>query len=159
MIERSLVLIKPDGVKRALVGTIINRFENAGLKIVGMKMVHADRNFAETHYKAHSKKSFFGELVEFITEGPVVAMVLEGVHAIDNVRKLVGDTSPAKAMPGTIRGDLAHISMEYASKMGSGGKNLIHASSNQKDAESEIKLWFKKKELYSYETAHEEHTF
>src|SRR3989344_7535421 len=130
MIERSLVVIKPDGVERGLVGEIIKRFENAGLKIVGMKMQWLDKKFAEEHYKAHASKPFFKELVDFITEGPVVAIVFEGVHAVDNVRRLVGSTSPHTAPPGTIRGDFAHISMAYASAKGLGGKNLIHASGN-----------------------------
>ena len=159
MIQRSLVIIKPDGVERGLVGEIIRRFENAGLKIVGMKMVWVDKKFAEEHYKAHRKKPFFKELVEFITEGPVVAFVVEGVHAVNNVRRLVGDTSPYKASPGTIRGDFAHMSMEYASKKGLGGKNVIHASGSKKEADAEIKLWFNKEELHSYKRVDEKHVF
>ncbi len=159
MIEKSLVIIKPDGVERGLVGEIIKRFENAGLKIVGMKMVWIGKKFAEEHYKAHKAKPFFKELVEFITEGPVVAFVVEGVHAVDNVRKLVGSTSPNEANPGTIRGDFAHISMAYASKKGLGGKNVVHASGSKKEADEEIKLWFKKEELHTYKTVHEKHVF
>lgn len=159
MIERSLVIIKPDGVERGLVGEIIKRFENAGLKLVGMKMVWIDKKFAEKHYGAHKQKPFFKELVEFITEGPVVAFVIEGVHAVDNVRRLVGHTSPHEAAPGTIRGDFAHISMAYASKKGLGGKNVIHASGSKKEADYEIKLWFKKEELHSYKTVDEKHVF
>ena len=159
MIERSLVIIKPDGVERGLIGEVLKRFENTGLKIVGMKMVWIDKKFAEQHYKAHRKKPFFKELVEFITEGPVVAFVVEGVHAVDNARRLVGSTSPHEASPGTIRGDFAHMSMAYASKKGLGGKNLIHASGNKKEADEEVKLWFKKEELHSYTTVHEKHVF
>ena len=159
MIERSLVIIKPDGVERSLVGEIIKRFENTGMKIVGMKMVWIDRKFAERHYGAHKAKPFFRELVDFITEGPVVAFVLEGVHAVDNVRRLVGSTSPHESPPGTIRGDFAHISMAYASKKGSGGKNVIHASGSKSEADEEIKLWFNKEELHSYSTVHEKHVF
>jgi|TARA_Y100000310_G_scaffold22935_2_gene21928 nucleoside-diphosphate kinase len=159
MIERSLVIIKPDGVERSIVGEITKRFENSGLKIVAMKMVWIDKKFADKHYKAHKTKPFYKDLVEFITEGPVVAFVLEGVHAVDNVRRLVGSTSPYEAAPGTIRGDFAHISMEYASKKGSGGKNVIHASANKKDAAEEIKLWFTKKEIHTYTTVHEKHVF
>ena len=159
MIERSLVIIKPDGVERGIIGEIIKRFENAGLKLVGMKMAWIDRNFAEQHYKAHKSKPFFKELVEFITEGPVVAFVAEGVHAVENVRKLVGPTSPHEALPGTIRGDFAHISMAYASKKGSGGKNVIHSSGSKKEADEEIGLWFAKDELHSYSTVHEKHVF
>ncbi len=159
MIERSLAIIKPDGVERGLVGEIIRRFENAGLKIVGIKMVWIDRKFAETHYKAHKSKPFFKELVDFIVEGPVVAMAIEGVHAVDNLRRLVGSTSPHEAMPGTIRGDFAHISMAYASKKGLGGKNVIHASGSKKEADEEINLWFTKEELHSYKTVDEKHVF
>ena len=159
MIERSLVIIKPDGVERGLIGEILKRFENAGMKILGIKMVWVDKKFAESHYKAHKTKPFFKELVEFITEGPVVAFAVEGVHAVDNVRRLVGDTSPHEAAPGTIRGDFAHISMAYASKKKSGGKNVIHASGSKKEADEEIKLWFKKDELHSYTTVHEKHVF
>ena len=159
MIERSLVIVKPDGVERGLIGEILKRFENAGLKIIGMKMVWIDRKFAEKHYGAHKSKPFFKELVDFITEGPVVAFVLEGVHAVENVRRLVGPTSPHQAAPGTIRGDFAHISMAYASKMGLGGKNIIHASGTLNEAKDEIKLWFGKDELHSYTTVHEKHVF
>ena len=159
MIEKSLVIVKPDGVERGLIGEILKRFENAGLKIIGMKMVWIDKKFAGEHYKAHKSKPFFRELVEFITEGPVVAFVLEGVHAVENVRRLVGATSPHQAAPGTIRGDFAHLSMAYASKKGLGGKNIIHASGTKKEADEEIKLWFGKNELHSYSTVHEKHVF
>jgi len=159
MIERSLVIIKPDGVQRSLVGEIIKRFENTGMKIVGMKMVWADSKFAGEHYKAHKSKPFFKELVDFIIEGPVVAIAVEGVHAVDNVRRLVGVTSPHEAAPGTIRGDFAHLSMAYASKTNQGGKNLIHASGSKKEADEEIKLWFKANELHTYTTVHQKHVF
>jgi len=159
MIERTLVIVKPDGVERALVGEIIKRFENAGLKIVGMKMMWIDKKHGEKHYSAHKDKPFFKELVDFITEGPVVAFVLEGVHAIENARRLVGGTSPHQAAPGTIRGDFAHLSMAWASKKGTGGKNLIHASGSLKEAQYEIKLWFNKEDLHSYTTVHEKHVF
>ena len=159
MIERSLLIVKPDGVERSLVGEIIRRFENAGLKIVRMKIVWIDRKFAETHYGAHKAKPFFKELVDFITESPVVAIVLEGVHAVENVRRLVGTTSPHEAAPGTIRGDYAHISMAYASKKGTGGKNVVHASGSKAEADQEIKLWFKPNELHTYTTVHEKHVF
>ena len=159
MIERSLVIIKPDGVERSLVGEIIKRLENAGLKIVGMKMLWINKKFAAEHYNAHKSKAFFNELVDFITEGPVVAFAVEGVHAVHNVRRLVGVTSPHEAAPGTIRGDYAHLSMAYASKKKSGGKNVVHASGSRKEADDEIKLWFKKDELHSYSTVHEKHVF
>ena len=159
MIEKSLVIIKPDGVERGLVGEILKRFENAGLKIIGMKMVWIDKKFAEKHYEAHKAKPFFKELVEFITEGPVVSFVVEGVHAVENARRLVGATSPNEAAPGTIRGDFAHISMAYASKKGLGGKNVIHASGSKQEADAEIKLWFRKEELHTYTTVDEKHVF
>jgi nucleoside-diphosphate kinase len=159
MIERSLVIVKPDGVERSLTGNIIKRFEAAGLKIVGLKMVWADREFAEKHYSSHKEKEFFKSLVDFITQGPVVAFVIEGVHAVENVRRLVGKTSPHESAPGTIRGDFAHLSMKYASAKGSGGKNLIHASGSLDEAKDEIKLWFTDKELHSYKTVHEKHVF
>jgi len=159
MIERTLVIIKPDGVKRCLSGDIIRRFETAGMKIVGMKMMWCDKKFAALHYKLHKEKNFFKDLVDFITEGPVVAFVIEGVHAVQNARKLVGPTSPNEAAPGTIRGDFAHLSMKYASEKGTGGKNLIHASGSKEEANEEIKLWFKKEELHTYKSVHEEHVF
>ena len=159
MIERSLLIVKPDGVERGLVGEILKRFENAGLKIVGMKMVWIDKKFAEKHYSAHKSKPFFKELVDFITEGPVAAVVFEGVHAVENVRRLVGSTSPHESAPGTIRGDFAHISMAYASKKGLGGKNVVHASGSKKEADEEIKLWFANEELHSYTTVDEKHVF
>ncbi|MFH1409902.1 MAG: nucleoside-diphosphate kinase [Nanoarchaeota archaeon] len=159
MIEQTLVLIKPDGVVRCLSGEIIKRFERAGLKIIGLKMMWIDKDFAGKHYQDHKDKAFFQHLIDFITEAPVVAMVIEGVHAIENVRKMVGETDPSKSAPGTIRGDFAHLSMAWASKQKSGGKNLIHASVNNEDAQKEIALYFNKGEMHSYKTVHEEHTF
>lgn len=157
-IERSLVLIKPDGVQRGLIGRILERFEQAGLKIVALKLIWVGKDFAKKHYKAHVQKSFFDNLVGFLIEGPVVAMVLEGPHAVEVVRKLVGPTSPHEAPAGTIRGDFAIISMEYANSVGMGGRNLIHASGNEKEAEYEIKLWFKKEEILDYPRVDQKHT-
>src|SRR3989338_10913160 len=157
MIERSLVLIKPDGVKRTLTGDILKRFEQTCMKIIALKMVWADRNFAGKHYAAHKSKPFFKDLVAFLSVGPVVAFVIEGVHAVSNVRKLVGPTSPSDAPPGTIRGDFAHLSMKYASETGNGGQNIIHASASVEEAKDEIKLWFSPKEIHSYKTVHEAH--
>ena len=158
MMERTLVLLKPDAVKRGLMGEIISRFEKIGMKIVGIKMVWVDKDFAKKHYKAHVAKNFYLGLEEMITEGPVVAMVIEGLHAIEAVRKMVGGTEPKTAQPGTIRGDYAHHSYEYTDKKGIAIKNLIHASGNKKDAEYEIRLWFDEKELHSYDTVHGIHT-
>ncbi len=157
MIERTLVLLKPDAVQRCLVGEILQRFEKAGMKIVGMKMVSVDKQFARQHYAEHVEKPFYPGLEALITMGPTIAMVLEGVEAVANVRKLVGATEPKGALPGTIRGDYAHISYGYADKMGLGIKNLIHASDTPENAKKEIKLWFADKELHSYKTVHDVH--
>lgn len=157
--EQTLVLIKPDGVQRSLSGRILQRFEDAGLKIVGMKMKWVDPKFAKEHYKAHVEKKFYPGLESMITEGPVVAFVLEGLHAVELVRKMVGATEPKAAQPGTIRGDFAHHSYAYADQKGIAIKNLIHASGTVEEAKIEVALWFKKEELHSYQTVHEKHVF
>lgn len=159
MIERTLVLIKPDAVVRKLIGKIIGRFEDVGLKIVGMKMVWLNKDFSKKHYAAHIAKPFYKGLEEFMTCGPVVAMVLEGVHAVEVVRKHTGSTEPFSALPGTIRGDYAHHSYTFADKKGSAIKNVIHASGTQEDAKTEILLWFSKEELHTYKTVDEVHVF
>lgn len=159
MIERTLLIIKPDGVKRSLVGEIITRFEQAGLKLVAMKMHWVTKDFSKKHYKAHTAKHFYKGLEDYITEGPVVGMVLEGIHAIEIARKIVGPTEPRTAPAGTIRGDFAHHSYAYTDKKGISIKNLIHASGSKKEADEEIKLWFRKDELHSYKTSNEEHVF
>ena len=161
MIETTLVLVKPDGIKRGLVGEIISRFERVGLKIVGGKMVWVDEEFAKRHYTEDISKRH-GEIIrknllKFIIEGPVLAMVLEGSSAISNVRKIIGDTEPKKAAPGTIRGDFAHISYKYSDDKEITVKNLVHASANKEDAKHEINLWFKNEELHSYKTILEDH--
>jgi nucleoside-diphosphate kinase len=140
MTERTLVLIKPDAVQRLLVGQIIARFEERGLKIVGLKLVAVDRALAERHYAIHHGKPFFEGLLDFITSSPLVAMVLEGPQAIAVVRTMVGATRPPEAAPGTIRGDLA---LETA-------QNLVHASDGPETAEAELALWFGSGELQSY---------
>src|SRR3989339_1028267 len=143
--QRTLVLIKPEGVKRHLVGKIISRFEDAGLKIIGMKQVWVDKEFAKKHYTediAERRGTKVREmLLDYIIEGPVVAFVLEGVNAIENVRKIVGGTEPKSAPPGTIRGDFAHVSYKYADERGIGIFNLIHASATPDEAEVEINVW------------------
>ena len=159
MIERTLVLVKPDGVQRSLVGKIIQRFEDAGLKIVGMKMKWVDQEFAKKHYADHVGKAFYQPLENYITEGPVVAMVLEGVQAVENVRKIVGGTEPKSAPPGTIRGDLCHVSFAYSDERGLSVKNLIHASGKKEEAETEIGLWFTEDEIHSYKTVHDMHLY
>jgi nucleoside-diphosphate kinase len=139
--ERTLVLVKPDGVQRLLVGRIVARFEERGLKLVGLKMVRVDRAFAEQHYAVHRGKPFFEGLLDFITSGPLVAIALEGPNAIAIVRAMVGATRPHEAAPGSIRGDLA---VETA-------QNLVHASDSSETAASELALWFAPDELLAYE--------
>jgi nucleoside-diphosphate kinase len=160
MIERTLVLLKPDAVQRSLVGRVISRFEDAGLKIIGMKMVWVDEKFAKIHYSGigerHGEK-VLKNLVDYIHGGPVIAMVIEGVNAIDVVRKITGTTYPNEALPGTIRGDFCHISKKYANEHDKHVGNLIHASENKKDADREISLWFSTNELFKYKTVHDIH--
>ena len=141
MIERTLVLVKPDGVQRLLVGRILARYEDRGLKLVGLKLVRVDRTLAEAHYAVHREKPFFAGLVEFITSAPLVAAVLEGPDAIAVVRTLNGATRPVEAAPGTIRGDFA---LETA-------QNLVHASDSAETAAAELALWFAPGELLAYE--------
>jgi nucleoside-diphosphate kinase len=159
LFERTLVLLKPDAVQRTLVGTILQRFENVGLKIVGMKMVWVDADFSKKHYADHVAKPFYAGLEQFITVGPVIAVVFEGINSVEIVRKMVGSTEPRKAVPGTIRGDFAHHSYEYADKKGIAIKNLIHASDTPENAKKEVELWFKPEELHTYKTVHEVHVF
>lgn len=141
MTERTLVLIKPDGVQRLLAGRILARFEERGLKIVGLKLVRVDRDLAERHYAVHREKPFFGGLVDFITSSPLVALALDGPNAVAVVRSMVGATRPNEAAPGTIRGDFA---LETA-------QNLIHASDGAETAAAELALWFRPDELLDYE--------
>ncbi|MDA1194071.1 MAG: nucleoside-diphosphate kinase [Planctomycetota bacterium] len=130
--ETTLVLVKPDGVQRGRIGTIVARFEAKGLKLVGMKLMRPDRKLLETHYAVHSARPFFGSLLKFMSAGPVVAMALAGEGAIGVVRTLVGPTNGAEAAPGTIRGDYG-MSKSF---------NLIHASDGAETATSELALWF-----------------
>jgi len=160
MIEQTLVLIKPDGVQRGLIGEIIKRFEQRGLKIVGMKMIHVDKTFAGKHYtesitKKHGEK-VRNYLLDYITSTPVIALTIQGSNAIALVRKIVGSTYPGEADIGTIRGDFAHVSKAYA-KMKSQGHNLVHASENKEDAKKELALWFSIDEIHDYRLAAEEH--
>jgi len=135
--ERTLVLIKPDAVKRRLAGEILARFERRGLELRAAKLVRVDRGLAEEHYSEHSEKPFFEELVEFITSGPTLALVLEGDGAIAVVRTTMGATNPTNADPGTIRGDLALAMPD----------NLVHGSDSPESAAREIALWFSDDEL------------
>lgn len=161
MIEQTLILIKPDGVERGLIGECIMRFERAGFKIVGMRMLWTDKEHAMKHYTEDIAKRrgerVRKDLLELITSGPVVAIAVEGVDAIENIRKIVGPTEPKSALPGTIRGDFAHTSYAYADKKSIAIKNIIHASSDKKDAEYEIPLWFTEDQLHSYSTVHDKH--
>jgi nucleoside-diphosphate kinase len=141
VIERTLVLVKPDGVQRLLAGRILTRYEERGLKLVGLKLMRIDRALAEQHYAVHREKPFFNGLVDFITSGPLVAAVLEGPDAIAIVRAMNGATRPHEAAPGSIRGDFA---VETA-------QNLVHASDGADTAAGEIALWFDPAELFEYD--------
>ncbi|OEF98706.1 nucleoside-diphosphate kinase [Desulfuribacillus alkaliarsenatis] len=141
--EKTFVMVKPDGVQRGVVGEIVNRFEKKGYKIVAAKMMQVSKDLAEEHYGQHKERPFFGELVDFITSSPVFAMVLEGENVISSARVMMGATNPADAAPGTIRGDFA-VSI---------GMNIIHGSDSPESAEREIGLWFDKSELTDYEVA------
>ena len=139
--QRTLVLVKPDGVQRGLVGAIIGRLERRGLKLISLKMMRITKEVAARHYAEHQAKPFYDGLIAFITSGPVVAMIWEGREAVSVVRSLIGATDPLKASPGTIRGDLA---LDL-------GMNLIHGSDSAERAETEIALFFTKGELHDYE--------
>jgi len=162
--ERTLILVKPDAVKRGIVGEIISRFERAGLKIIGTKMLQPDYDHYFHHYETIGKmvtrrgKEIFDVTLEMMSEGPVIAVVLEGISAVEVVRKMVGGTEPKTALPGTIRGDYSHISFEHANKEGIATPNIIHASGDPKEAEEEISHWFSESELFEYETVHEMYT-
>ncbi len=143
--ERSFLMVKPDGVARGLVGEVISRVERRGLKIVAMKMLRIDRELAERHYGEHRDKPFFQGLISYITSGPVVAMVVEGKEAVKVLRAMIGATNPVEAQPGTIRGDFA---LDV-------GRNVVHASDSQESAEREISLFFDESEIVSYSSAGE----
>jgi nucleoside-diphosphate kinase len=139
--ERTLVIVKPDGVQRALVGPIVTRFEARGLKIVGLKLVQVSQELAQRHYAEHEGKGFYPGLIKYITSGPVVVACLEGTSAVQMVRNVVGATNPLNAAPGTIRADSA---LDI-------GRNLIHASDAPETAERELALWFAPEELLTYQ--------
>jgi nucleoside-diphosphate kinase len=144
--ERTLVLVKPDGVQRGLIGEIVGRFERKGLKVIGLRLLRVSQDMAEEHYAVHAGKHFYAGLVEFITSGPVAAVALEGPDAIAVVRRMVGATMPNEAEPGTIRGDLGI----------SGLRNLIHASDGPQTADAELALWFEADALSDYGRAIDE---
>jgi nucleoside-diphosphate kinase len=139
--ERSLVLIKPDAIQRGLAGEIISRLEKKGLKIVAMKMLHMDKNLAQRHYAIHKGKAFFDDLVNFITSSPIIAIIFQGKNAVEIIRRMMGETDPAKASGGTIRGDLG-IDI---------GHNLVHGSDSLENASKEIDLFFSAEEIFNYD--------
>lgn len=143
MVERTFVMVKPDGVQRNLVGEIIGRFERKGFKLAGLKLMQISGELAAKHYAEHQGKPFYEELISFITSGPVVAMVWEGLNAVSVIRSMMGKTNPAEAAPGTIRGDLAMFM----------GNNVIHGSDSPESAEREINLFFTPDELLTYDKA------
>lgn len=138
--ERTFLMVKPDGVQRGVIGDIVARFERKGFQLVGAKLMQVSRELAEQHYAEHKERPFFGELVEFITSGPVFAMVWEGENVIATARQMMGKTNPQEALPGTIRGDFGLTV----------GKNIIHGSDSKESVAREIQLFFKEEELVSY---------
>ncbi len=163
-IERTLILFKPDAVQRGVVGEILTRFERVGLKIVGTKMISPTREHFYKHYEEIGQvitrrgEKVFNNVLDTMNEGPIIAMVLEGIEAVDLVRKLVGSTEPKSSAPGTIRGDFSHMSYGYGDEQDKGIPNLIHASGDQADAKQEIPHWFSDEELYDYSVLNEKFT-
>ena len=164
LIQRTLILFKPDAVQRGIVGEILTRFERVGLKIIGTKMIFPNKEHYYKHYEGIGKmvtrrgEKAFDMALEFMTQGPVIAMVLEGVESVELVRKLVGGTEPKAALPGTIRGDYSHMSFGYADEHNVGIPNLIHASGSVEEAKQEIEHWFADHEIYDYHSPREKFT-
>jgi nucleoside-diphosphate kinase len=162
--EKTLVIFKPDAIQRGIVGEILSRFEKAGLKIISTKMLQPSEEHYYKHYEGIGKmisrrgQKAFDVTLKMMQEGPVIAMVLEGVEAVALVRKLVGTTEPKSALPGTIRGDYAHMSFPYADDQEVGIPNLIHASGDADEAKLEIAHWFAENEIFDYQVAHEKFT-
>lgn len=158
--EKTLIILKPDAVQRGIVGEIITRFERVGLKIVGTKMLLPSYDHYYHHYENIGKmvsrrgQKAFDVTLSMMESGPVIAFVLEGVEAASLVRKMVGATEPKAALPGTIRGDYAHMSFAHADKEDVGIPNLIHASGDAEEAKAEIAHWFSESEIFNYETVH-----
>ena len=153
--ERTLVVLKPDAVVRGLAGRIIQRFEDASLKIVGMKMREIDADFTRKHYfdlEERTGAAVYNATAEFMQRGPVIAFVVEGEDAVATVRKMVGSTYPNEAQPGSIRGDFAHQTKAVAVATGKAVANLVHASGNLEEAKYEVDLWFGQAELFDYQT-------
>lgn len=162
--ERTLIIIKPDALQRALVGEILTRFERVGLKIVATKMLQPNNDHYYYHYENIGKmvsrrgNKAFDMVLKMMSQGPVIAFVLEGVEAVALVRKIVGTTEPKSALPGTIRGDYAHISFEHADKKDMGIPNLLHASGDPEEAKQEIEHWFSEGEIFDYRSINDLHT-
>ena len=162
--ERTLIVFKPDAVMRGIVGEVLTRFERAGLKIVGAKMLQPDYDHYYKHYegigtlKTRKGDEIFDTQLTTMQEGPVLAMVIEGVEVADLVRKMVGATEPKSAAPGTIRGDYAHISYGAAGAAGKGVSNVLHASADAAEANQEIAHWFADSELFDYESVNDRFT-
>ncbi len=158
MIQRTLVLLKPDALDRGIFGEIITRFERIGAKIVGMKLLVSERDTAMRHYTddlaRRRGQAVRDRMIQMLMSGPIVAICLEGVEIIEVVRKMVGATEPKAAAPGTIRGDYAHVSYKHADEKNIGVFNLIHASDSPENAESEIGVWFKPEELVKHEPSY-----
>lgn len=149
MIEKTFVMVKPDGVQRGLVGRIVQRFEDRGIKVVAMKMMRIPRELAERHYEEHKGKGFYTPLLSYITSGPVVCMVLEGENCVTAARAMMGKTNPQDAALGTIRGDFGQVT----------GRNVVHGSDSPESAKREIKLFFNDYEIQSYLKADEPWVF
>ena len=147
--ERTYLMVKPDGVQRGLCGEILSRFEKKGLKIVGLKFMVISKEVAENHYGEHKGKKFYDSLISYITSGPVLAMVWEGENAVSICRNMMGKTNPAESAPGTIRGDYGMVT----------GLNIIHGSDSVESAEREIKIFFKPEELVSYDRTADRWTY
>jgi nucleoside-diphosphate kinase len=145
-LQRTLILIKPDGVQRGLIGEIIKRFEDRGLQLIAMKLRIVSREFAEEHYASHVGKKFYIGLIKYITSSPIIAMVWEGSNAVEAIRQTIGLTNPIEAAPGTIRHDMAIIT----------SRNLVHASDSMDTAKKEISLWFDEEDIYPWERLHED---
>lgn len=161
-LERTLVVLKPDAVARGLAGRIIQRIEDAGMRIAGVKMARLDDEMTRKHY-FDLEERFGSEIYQAnaraMQRGPVIAMLVDGVEAVANVRRLVGGTYPNEAPPGTIRGDFAHQSRAYAMSLDKGVANLVHASGNVEEAKYEVALWFGPDEQFDYHSAAESYTF
>ena len=161
-LERTLVLLKPDAIQRGIVGEILQRFERVGAKMVGLKLLVSEKDTAMKHYSEDLAKRR-GEkvrqlMIQMLTSGPIIAIVFEGIEIVEVVRKLVGETEPRKAIPGTIRGDFSHVSYNYADARGIGIFNLIHASASPEEAETEISVWFKSEELVNHRPLYTKYT-